>query len=866
MKKLLSLLATITLTVTPVTSVIACTNKTSDGDNNATNSILKSPIFNLTADDLVKSAKAETLFGGHDNAVHDFMNYFAFQVSKQLSDTKSDLYQQFNAAVEADNTYINDEFINSVQTQYNSSRQYAISQWNEAVDAAKDDGKKWEETFRKALEKQLNRTFTKYQDAKDVYITNQMMKGTNNTSVIDSLLNAIYAIPQDNKVLTFDQIIQNFSGQILGLNQTIGGISFNLLNAWGANWVKDSGLDLVGELTKLLQGLAVEVANLSHPYFDSLSTYLIDFINATGGTNSPSSNTTAQLSNITWMTQSAFKSSVLGDPATWAKEIIARACSTYTTDYDSSGTPTSNYKPKIDGKGAGVAKFAAINSYVSLTDNSSISNNASTKGLFSNAQRYFANQYFNTKKPLAISEFIIKPLTSTNTLSTNINNAGYIADNVANQADVGSLYNFMNLFVNQGNWGGTSSTDNTKTMVSGSSDYSWDQLMNSGGSLSNWTNQAGKNYTWTDTFTSDFSLNQHTKLLTMDSISSDYSDILKYSVYDYLAKSSATEYTSNTSAPTVENDGSVTTNLSDQQKAITNWITSMNRRTSGTNNVYQVLNNTQGIISFVDTDGIHITRIEGYGLLKDANGLTSQTKLSTTSFVDGNQALINNYQAIESISRNLNNNSNSSVVKNAIKNQTYDYTNADTTSYYQYNNLNTSFGNKYLQFLANSSVLASIGITNTKEKYDLNGEVQSYLASAIPSSSATSTNMWISAWTYFKEILGLDDSELFDLIFPTSNATYDLFGIGAYATQTTIYTKYRQYILDVLNNVGNDISNSVEDAFENGWNTWAKSNNNVPIDNPENDYKPLKTLPVGYSDIENATYWDYQVASQKERS
>jgi len=61
------------------------------------------------------------------------------------------------------------------------------------------------------------------------------MKGTNNTSVIDSLLNGIYAIPQDNKVLTFDQIIQNFSGQILGLNQTIGGISFNLLNAWGAN-------------------------------------------------------------------------------------------------------------------------------------------------------------------------------------------------------------------------------------------------------------------------------------------------------------------------------------------------------------------------------------------------------------------------------------------------------------------------------------------------------------------------------------------------------------------------------------------------------------------------------------------------------
>gem|GEM_PF-1027854 len=43
-----------------------------------------------------------------------------------------------------------------------------------------------------------------------------------------------------------------------------------------------------------------------------------------------------------------------------------------------------------------------------------------------------------------------------------------------------------------------------------------------------------------------------------------------------------------------------------------------------------------------------------------------------------------------------------------------------------------------------------------------------------------------------------------------------MFGIGAYATQTTIYTKYRQYILDVLNNVGNDISNSVEDAFENG--------------------------------------------------
>ena len=866
MKKLLSLLATITLTVTPITSVIACTNKTSDGDNNATNSILKSPVFNLTADDLLNSAKAETLFGGHDNAVHDFMNYFAFQVSKQLSDPTSDLYQQFNAAVTADNIYINDEFINSVQTQYNSARQYAISQWNEAVDAARDNGKKWEETFRKALEKQLNRTFAKYQDAKEVYITNQMMKGTNNTSVIDSLLNAIYAIPQDNKVLTFDQIIQNFSGQILGLNKTIKGISFNLLNAWGAN--RNPDLDLVGELTKLLQGLAIEVGNISHPYFDSLSTYLIDFINATGGTTSPNSNTAkfAKLANITWMTQATFKSSVLGNPATWAKEIIARACSSYATDYDSSGTPTSSYNPRIDGNGDGVAKFAAINSYVSLTDSSSISNNASTKGLFSNAQRYFANQYFNTKKPLAISEFIIKPLTSTSTLTTNINNIGYIADSVANQADVGSLYNFMSLFVNQSNWGGTSSTDNTKTMVSGSSDYSWDQLMNSGGSLSSWTNQAGSSYDWTDTFTSDFSLTQHTKLLTIDSPSSDYSDILKYAVYDSLTTNAPAEYVSNTTNPTAENDGSVTTNLNDQQKAVTNWISSMNRRTSGTNNVYQVLNSTQGIISFVDTDGIHLARIEGYGLLKNASSLTSQTKLSTTSFVDGDQTTINNYQAIESISRNLNNNSNSSAVKNAIKNQTYDYTSADTTSYYQYSNLNTSFGNKYLQYLANSSLLAKIGITNTKEKYDLNSEVQSYLASAIPSSTAASTNMWISAWTYFKEILGLDDSGLFDLIFPASSATSDLFGIGAYATQTAIYTRYREYILDVLNIIDNDINNSVEDAFESGWNTWEKSNNNVPTDDPTNKYKPLKTLPVGYSDIENAAYWDYQAASQKGRS
>jgi|GEM_PF-2982652 len=151
------------------------------------------------------------------------------------------------------------------------------------------------------------------------------------------------------------------------------------------------------------------------------------------------------------MTQAVFKSDVLAHANDWAKEIIARACSTYVTDYDSSGTPTSSYNPKIDGNGAGVAKFAAINSYVSLTDSSSISNNASTKGLFSNAQRYFANQYFSTKKPLAISEFIIKPLTGNSTLATNINNIGYIADSVANQADVGSLYNFMNLFVNQSN-------------------------------------------------------------------------------------------------------------------------------------------------------------------------------------------------------------------------------------------------------------------------------------------------------------------------------------------------------------------------------------------------------------------------------
>jgi len=139
-----------------------------------------------------------------------------------------------------------------------------------------------------------------------------------------------------------------------------------------------------------------------------------------------------------------------------------------------------------------------------------------------------------------------------------------------------------------------------------------------------------------------------------------------------------------------------------------------------------VLNAEQGIIAFTADDGIHFARIEGYPLLKDSDNLLSDQNrltvenLGTDSFKKNVDQFSTHYQLNAAI-----NNKDADASARAI---TYDYLNRDTYAQNQskikYTDLNANFGNKYLEFLANTSILSTRGDGASRYKYSLKREVQ----------------------------------------------------------------------------------------------------------------------------------------------
>ncbi|ATG97515.1 lipoprotein [Mesoplasma lactucae] len=855
MKKLLSVLAAFTLSVTPITSVVACgsSSKKEKEDEIGTNTILKGgSLGQFTSEDFIKRAHDEDLFGSKNQAIENFMKYFAFQMFSQLMDKSSDIYKTIKD--QEGKGYVNDFFLKTVEDQWKISYGNAETEWNRQVETAKKTGKKWEEDFRKNLEKEYNRKFNSYTDAKDIVINSVMMKATEGVNVADALKNSINNIPNSKPTNSFQTIISNFGTVILSQKITINNQTINLPEAY----VPGNNIEPIDQYKNLLKALD-GIYDWNNNTFSALSIPIINLINATGGLHPTDvKDNNIEIDNITWVTRDNFKVEVLDKAEEFGTQLAMRIDSNFATNYNNGKKTNSISSIGLNGKNINFAKYTLMDSYVSMASETAPAQSNNTRGLLSNSQRYFANNFFETQKPVGISEVVIAPLTGNGNLANNINNAGYVgAEGSTNNLDTDSLYSFMSMFVNKEQWASlngatTSGVDNTKIPLENTSNYSWDLLMNQQGNLKNFTTASPNGgYDWTEKFISSTSLKQHEKLLTINSSSSDFSDVLKYSVYDFIANgANEQEYKANPNpvAKTVD-DGTVATDANNKSgSAVSNFINSINRRvgSDATNgkNVYQVLNAKQGIIGFVDTDGIHILRIEGYEKLNSSDLLKDQT--SITANWDGKKADelktdINNYQGIQALNDNMSKKENAGNL-NALKEATYDYNGKRTDSFVNYNDLNTSFGNEYLRFLVNSSIVSSIAGTNTtpKEKYNINSEIENYISSKTPT-SLNPTNDWIAVWNYFKEVLGKTSDQLFTMLFggPEVNK---LLGIDNYSDKTAnaIKAKYRNYILEGISTF--NPWNTSNNNFSTSWTNWVKTNSSVSLNDPNNKWKPLATL------------------------
>ncbi|AXK51323.1 hypothetical protein [Spiroplasma alleghenense] len=196
-------------------------------------------------------------------------------------------------------------------------------------------------------------------------------------------------------------------------------------------------------------------------------------------------------------------------------------------------------------------------------------------------------------------------------------------------------------------------------------------------------------------------------LLTLDGDTTTFSNTLRSSVYDYLQTASTGNAPASGSA----------------------LVDSINRTTNG--KVYSVVGD--GVIAFVESDGLHFVRIEGFKEFKAANGSWSSTdgdKGPGTS--DKELALFDDFW----------NNKNDSERIAAMQN-----TESET-----YKGLNSKINNQYLKYLINTSLTK--GITGSKTAYDFMSQVKNFIKVEEPSSGEGTYVWWTAILEYYEYMLG----------------------------------------------------------------------------------------------------------------
>lgn len=918
MKKLLSILAVVGLTATASTSVVACSSSSKDKDanENLTKTILNnSSLGDVEAsdilNDILKTDQQSLIFGDKGTALKTFSNYAAESFMKN-SDKLKDLSQKYIAnglkgkdingkdvdAKDKDATvakakeaasYIDDGLWDNIKQDWNTRFSNAKDAWAQAIKDAKSKyGKKWESNWLKDLQSQFGdyvyvngtRTkATKTNQYKDLYVSYSILNGeSNGKTIADSLKDDIYlwgSAPTGTDVQTIKNALMTQVFTAKAFN--IGGKSIDFKsNSKQLTSISDDanrGSSWLGQLDNFIDGLQAsyskadnDVSKMSNDdqiYLDDL----INMINVTGGYNledlisttaSKDSSTPSidrnnyLIGNAQWASRTNIFDHIKKDTSkTMSNTLMQRWDANFTEDFAGGNSGTADTSALVINSAYDVSNIVST-----VYTNPGKTTTNQINGLFSNSQRYIANDYYQVEKPVAVSELVVKPLyTDGPDLDQFITNNKYVGkDANGNTGLMDSFYRFLGNFIDNtvtAPTGTDFSTANTSKVKDGTSDYSWDDLMKLGVTG---VHDVTTKTTFDSKFTGDVSFTSHSNLLTRDSSSSDYSDILKYSIYDYLsngitannqlklkdassAAPGADANPENISIGTVNQDKTPdqVAAIKPEYQTITNLVDSLNRTNlDGSKSIYKVVNPQQGIIAFMDKDGIHFVRIEGYGLMDksgagkiDTDDLVTnpQSQLTVNDFNNKDETISNSAENSYHTAQLLASDLSADSTKTYATNITSDYMNSSDytggtkdapanqklteNQYYSgltYNDLNKSFGNKYLRFLANSSIAKSNGISGAKYSYDLNAELKSYIGADLTADNlGDSSDMLDMIWNYMSEITGLNDDQLFTFVSTDGSAT----------DQT------KSLIFDVLRNV--NLADDTKDKFIDLYKDWIES-------------------------------------------
>ncbi|WP_339023060.1 lipoprotein [Spiroplasma endosymbiont of Crioceris asparagi] len=331
----------------------------------------------------------------------------------------------------------------------------------------------------------------------------------------------------------------------------------------------------------------------------------------------------------------------------------------------------------------------------------------STRGGFlSNSQRYFLDQYYNTNAPVAVSELIFG-FADGYAFENGISKDSFTTKSGAEQ-EADKINQLMkDLFAKQNSLAADGGYDSTI-------DKKWSQIFTSSGL----TNKYG----------AKISAKKYSKLLTLGSSTSDFTQMLKNSVYDYLG------------------DKKDFVNMTDDAKdfKLETALAKINRNASKsladgatTTGMYGEL--APGKLVFVESDGLHIVSIDGYKHWMESN--TPKEEGFVKSYDKDHTIETNTLEQLKRFNQFYSLDDNKKV--EAIQNVTDD-------NNIIYKTMNQSITNPYLHYLTNNSLIKDK--TGSITSYDIMSEVKDWSAS-INTVGETSNTWALGYFDYFKNLI-----------------------------------------------------------------------------------------------------------------
>ncbi|AVN64991.1 hypothetical protein CG002_01265 [Mesoplasma florum] len=869
MKKLLSLIGAFTLTASATSVLISCSND-KDDDKYGNVFINDDGDFKITTEDLLNWYNETYGRLGKDpqKFLVQFYNIFAVAIYEEAS-KENNIFQGISSE---NNSYMNEDgraFAESLKTQYGKESKASNTIYGRANTEMERARKEYLDN-----KKQGTKAWVKYLKGQFPWVTGDQTALENawiSNYILTDSTNSAYA--NLSKALGFGATESTWAKgySTIEVNRTtISNLLSVFLTQNGNVLINNETLDKTIKEIATTEAQQISIINLVNALGGKNAFKSSNSSNYDETTNTENNGTTFKiefientndvfLNTLTWRTFLSGISSIFANSPNSINGTISQISSSNNNIFKYSDVETirladNNIYKDFYNYNARSSRELNKTQIVSVAPVLNSSKDNQKNNILSNSQKFLVDNYFETKKPVATSEIVLEFSKINSTATPDINkeiSPAQFVNNANTQTELinyfEGFYQFYNAYVSSES---ASSYANAETSTStGLTDF---ETFYRGSNKNNlW--KLGQNQT--DTGIINFlTAKNNEKLLTLDydTTTGTYSNIAKYSVYDFLSSNPEEDKISTNDKWDADSTNmigewasfdqkmtNVSTDATNGKNLLFNLVNDLGRhaeteanstKEGETAKPYKVLNAEDGIIAFIDSDGLHFMKIDGYSLLNSSNAEKSET----SDDKDKQQSIA--YDLLSKTNKELipyllNPKLSSGTGSDKIDEPTTIEPGINNDIYRQniIDNMGTEFGNDY-------SKIINYSITNDYERFLVNNTVAKgflstdedktnlfynfdILADAKATTSTTENfgllSQWL--WTYLDEILGTngDYAELFGKFFEIegegidTKAVYELIRVIEFNQEALSAAPLRSF-----RNQNDNWNQSVQDNYE----------------------------------------------------